>query len=221
MILYCAIIIRESNTRLALEKYLNDTFGLVLQGSFTETASAIDALFSKPVDLVFLGADMVEADRLAIINGMANQPIFILTNKDTTGITNSTPLNMLDFSIKSIELIRFFKLRATHNDMFIFRDKSTIFLRHNEIHYIKGNGEYVTIATARKKYVVLKTMIGMEQELPKNKFIRVQKSYIVNLDFVEGVSPNSVIMKEDINDIPIGLTYRASLYKRLQIDLKM
>lgn len=61
-------------------------------------------------------------------------------------------------------------------------------------------------------------MNDTEKELPTDKFVLIQKSYIVNLDFVLRITPTYVIMNGEIENIPIGNRYRKAVYERLGIN---
>lgn len=91
-------------------------------------------------------------------------------------------------------------------------------VRHREVRYVKANRDYVCVVTERKHYMLLKTMNDTEKELPTDKFVLIQKSYIVNLDFVLRITPTYVIMNGEIENIPIGNRYRKAVYERLGIN---
>ena len=80
---------------------------------------------------------------------------------------------------------------------------------------MEGTRNYVTFVMKNKKILSLMTMKEIERILPKNEFIRIHKSFIVSLSFIEKIKDNHVLLGE--NSYPISATYKNELLKRLNL----
>lgn len=81
----------------------------------------------------------------------------------------------------------------------------------DDILYIEGLKDYISIFTKTERVITLQNMKRMEETLPKGEFIRVHKSYIVSLDKVESIERSRITIASKI--IPIGDTYRDEFFK--------
>lgn len=85
----------------------------------------------------------------------------------------------------------------------------------NEILYLEGRRNYIKIVTQREFYMVLLTMLRMEELLPASHFLRIHKSYIVSLDKVQAFDSKTVSL-ENI-ELPLGDKYKQKLEKAVLI----
>ncbi len=95
-----------------------------------------------------------------------------------------------------------------NNYLFVKSDSKMQKIWYNDIYYIEGLKEYVSIYTASERVISLLSLKSLEKVLPPSQFIRVHKSYIVALDKIEAVSGNKIEMYNKV--IPIGKTYKAA-----------
>lgn len=86
-------------------------------------------------------------------------------------------------------------------------------LNFDDIHYIEGQHEYVSFYTKDKRVTALYSLKALEDQLPRDKFIRVHKSYIVNIDHISEIEQVSLTVAG--HKVPIGGSYRDSLLERL------
>ena len=97
--------------------------------------------------------------------------------------------------------------------MFVKSDQKLIKIRFSDIDYIEGMKDYVKIFTAEKMIVTLHTMKYFESNLPSINFMRIHKSYIVNLDAIKSISGNELELKTI--RLPIGSSYKDLLMKKI------
>jgi len=104
-------------------------------------------------------------------------------------------------------------------DGYVFiKDKSQLFrVKVDDILFIEALGDYVNVFTLDKKYTTLMTMKKLEANLPSEKFCRVHRSHIVNIDKVTEINGNEYDLYVGKKRIPIGETYKAELLKRIKI----
>src|SRR5690606_28700709 len=125
-------------------------------------------------------------------------PLFIFVTGDPNHAIESFELDVVDYILKPFGLDRLLKsvnkvralldsqnFNTPNRDFLIIKDRnSNIIMPYNEIYFIKSDGDYVTIATEEKNYVVCKRLTEIVEALNSAKqFFRVQKSYVINLDF--------------------------------------
>ena len=92
-------------------------------------------------------------------------------------------------------------------------DYSSIKINLNEIQYIEGLKDYLKIYTGPKPILTLSTMKRLEDKLPADRFIRVHKSYIVSIPFIDAIERNRILISNKI--IPIGEKYKEDFYKHM------
>jgi hypothetical protein len=88
-------------------------------------------------------------------------------------------------------------------------------MRFSEIKYIEATGDYVRIYLLNEKITISGTLKNVELSLPRNQFVRVHKSYLVNLDFVDRITSFSINPSKE--NIPIGRKYKPMLNEKLNL----
>lgn len=99
-------------------------------------------------------------------------------------------------------------------DFFIKEGGSLIKINPKEILYAQADDNYTFIYTAEKKYILSSTLKKIEAKLPHNKFMRIHRSYIINLNKIDKITDGYAIVNE-VN-IPIGRNYQAELFNSIQ-----
>ena len=84
----------------------------------------------------------------------------------------------------------------------------------NDILYIEGLKDYISIFTKNERVITLQSMKKMEETLPSYHFVRVHKSYIVALDKIESIERSRIAITDKV--IPIGDTYREDFFKLIE-----
>ncbi|MEZ4930616.1 MAG: LytTR family DNA-binding domain-containing protein [Saprospiraceae bacterium] len=85
----------------------------------------------------------------------------------------------------------------------------------DEIWYVESMREYVAIHTAERRYVTNQTMNKMEEELPTDKFMRVHRSFIVGLQYIQSINGNMIYIGE--KEIPVGASYRKRFFEQVKL----
>lgn len=204
---------------------------LSLVASTTNAIEALTLVQSDQVDLVFLDVQMPELTGiqfLKIINGKCD---VILTTAYPQYALDGYELNVVDYLLKPIAFDRFYRsvqkvLSAKTSKMppsplptqsdavdFIFVKTEHKIQRVDldEILYIEGLKDYISIYTSAERIVTLQNMKKMEEILPGNRFVRVHRSYIVALDKIASIERGRIFIGDKI--IPVGDTYRDAFYK--------
>lgn len=106
---------------------------------------------------------------------------------------------------------------AEDPDKVVFIKDGTTFvkLKHDEIWFVKSDGNYISIHTPQKKYLIRKTLKDFGATLPADTFFQVYKSYIVNLRHIQSVHSDHVVVKQQ--EIPIGREFKEAFLKKVNI----
>ena len=100
-------------------------------------------------------------------------------------------------------------------DMFVKDGTQLIKINTGDIIYITALSDYVKIATPQKEYAILYTMKNILDKLPRNKFCRVHRSYIIRLDKIDKIEDHVIEIGDTL--IPISKSYRDELYRKLNL----
>jgi hypothetical protein len=108
------------------------------------------------------------------------------------------------------------KIAVTEPDhVFIKSEGKILKLNNEEIQYIESMGDYVKFITRGKKYITHHTVKALEEKLNKNVFLKIHRSFIVNLNSIEDLKENSVLVNG--TEIPVSKKHRQEVLKRLPL----
>lgn len=191
---------------------------------------AMEWLKSNPVDVVFSDINMPGITGIDFAKAIqTNNTIVIFTTAHQEYAAEAFDIEALDFLLKPISPDRFaksvkrideyFELRQEKRSddveldeghMFVKSDSKLLKVAYNEIQFVEAFADYVKIwISEEKRIVTLQTMKNMEAGLPKEKFIRVHRSFIVSIDKIESLGSNSVNIGN--KTIPVGKNYKEGL----------
>ncbi|MDF2476431.1 MAG: mrkE 1 [Sphingobacterium sp.] len=229
----CIVIDDEEFARDIMVSHLNKIPGVKILGVYEGAIDAMQILKSGEVNIVFSDIQMPDMNGISLLKSLKNPPCFVFVTGDPTYALEGYELNVLDYILKPFGIDRLMKTigkaemyldeikgKKSERDFLIIKDRSNIIISpYNEVFFIQGDKDYVWIETLEKKYNVWKKLIDMEEKLSSAKqFIRIHKSFIVNLDFAKRVEGNIMKMRGNIQDIPIGGQYKSELFRRLGIN---
>jgi two-component system, LytTR family, response regulator len=240
MTLTCVILEDEPLARSLIEAYVGKVPHLQLINSFSNSLEALDFLRENKVDILFSDIQMPDITGIALLKILSKKPLVILTTAYSEYAIEGYELDVFDYLLKPISFERFLKsvekatLRLTNPDPeksigniqsaqnheiapnFIFIKDGTklIKIKLDEILYIEGLKDYVSIYTKDKKIVSLQTLKSLETQLPQNQFIRVHNSYIIAFNAIEVVDKERILIGK--NYIPISDTYKKAFKEYLE-----
>jgi DNA-binding LytR/AlgR family response regulator len=209
---------------------------LQLIKSTTNPIEALTLVQEGNVDLVFLDVQMPELTGiqfLRIANGRAK---VILTTAYPQYALEGYELDVIDYLLKPIAFDRFFKSVQKAQTVLQLASKPVqaesalqpqqdflsdfIFVKTehkiqkvylNDILFIEGLKDYISIFTSAERIITLQNMKKMEDALPVKNFIRVHKSYIVSINKIDSIERSRIFIGDKI--IPVGDTYREEFFK--------
>jgi len=234
----CLIIDDEPLAIKLIRTHLSKLESFEVAGECSNALKAIEFLRKEKIDLMFLDINMPEITGLEFLKSIPNPPYVIITTAYREYAIEGYDLDVIDFLLKPISFERFLKSInrycnrtrpvAGENDkssgqngkkhVYIQDGKNIFKLQYEDILYFEGYGEYVKVITTGKTYLVRESLTEFEQKLSADSFLRVHKSYIVNLDKITGFSTIHVLLKD--TELPIGRIFRDKAVSVLLSDKK-
>ena len=231
--LKCAIVDDSTLQRLSIVKLIENHPSLDLIAEYNNAIEAKMGLASTEIDLIFLDIEMPILSGFDLLDDFTNKPQIIFVTGKTKYAFKAFDYDAVDYLRKPISKERF--LNAVHKAIVNYKmkneegfdDEDFIFVKSNlkkrkvflnELRYIEALGDYVKLVTEHDALVVLSTMKAFENLLPKERFLRIHKSYIVNLDKVEKY--NSKVIELDKEQLPLSRNRKAELVEALAATAK-
>jgi two-component system LytT family response regulator len=205
---------------------------LNLIGECEDAVSAYHEITSQQIDLLFLDIKLPRMSGLELAKILeGKQTLIIMVTSEPDHALEAYNLNIIDYIVKPITLSRFSQaiekaktlFEANHsakpiaNGEFIFiRDSYTIRkIKLDEILYLEAKSNYVSIYVSNQVYSIHSSISTIAQKLPNNIFVRVHRSFLININKVDTIEGKSLIINKAI--IPVSDAYRGDLNKRIQI----
>jgi len=231
----CIIIDDEKMARVITRTLCNQISDLIVVEEFPSAIQAIKFLNENSVDLIFLDIHMPDFNGLDFIKTLKDPPKIILTTSDPQFAIEAFEYDfIIDYLLKPLELTRFKKaidkaLKKTltkadspakttkdnDNDFYVNIDRRLIKIDLPSIYLIEAKGDYINIKTEDKNYKVHSTLKKIEDKLPESLFLKVHRSYIINIKKIIDIEDNSVLIKRDV--VPVSRSKRPELMKRLDL----
>ena len=238
----CIIVDDEPLAREVIENYCARLDHLEVVASCTNALEAFGALQEHaPVDVLFLDIQMPKLTGIDFLKSLHHKPKVIVTTAYRDYALEGYDLDVADYLLKPIAFDRFLKaigkvmpeptsnagqvmelesaMLTTSSEapyMFLKADKKMVKLYLHEIGYIESLKDYVRVFTADRVVVSHQTLSYLEEKLPKEQFLRVHKSYLVNLSQVTAYSQSSLEILDQ--EVPIGRTHKAAVMEWLQTE---
>ena len=232
--LTCIIVDDEPLAVHLMESYVEKTPDLELMASFTDSITAINAVKAQKPDLLFLDIQMPNIDGMELAHSLPEETRVIFTTAFKEYAFESYEVNALDFLLKPIRYNKF--LAAVEKAKKVVQQRpvahpqqpNTVFIRVDgewrnvpidQITYVSGMKDYVMfyLDGEAKALISHLTTKAVEDMLPKDKFLRIHRSYIIAVDKIQKVDRNDcVYIGKEIIHIPDGYlpTFRQFLETR-------
>nr|WP_295931774.1 LytTR family DNA-binding domain-containing protein [uncultured Dyadobacter sp.] len=231
--MHCAIIDDEPLAREGLADYVKEVDFLRLAGVCENPVELMSLMDREPVDLIFLDIQMPKMNGIDFLKIVQKPPIVVITTAYPSYALEGFQLNVLDYLLKPITFDRFFKSAGKARDYHRLLTQSATTSRteggedyffikcgskyekilFDDILYIEGLQNYVTIHARKGKYITLLNMKSLEQNLDSRHFIRVHKSFIVSISKIDGIEGNEIFMQP--HRIPISRNYREQVIEQV------
>jgi len=223
--LKCLIVEDEPLARNLLAEYVKKVSYLELTEVSSNPLQALEVLRNHTIDLMFLDIQMPEITGITLLKTLQTRPLVILTTAYSEYALESYDLDVVDYLLKPITFDRFLKAvdKASQrkspaavvpesgspaDNPFVFIKDGTklVKINYDDILFVEGLKDYVTIVTKTQKIVSLQRLKSLETQLPADKFIRIHHSYIIALKAVDTIHKGEVQIGAHF--IPISDSYR-------------
>ena len=220
----CLVVDDEPLAIKLLEKHISKIDALEIVATCNNAIKAFEILNTQEVDLMFLDIKMPNLTGIDFLKTMKSPPKTIFTTAYRDYAIESYDLGVIDYLLKPITFERFFKAV----DRFLSDQKTAVIEKKekevddfmlvksgnkhhkvviNDILFIESLKDYIKIHTVNNKRIVSKYRISeIEQELKKESFLRVHRSYIINIDKISAFTVNDIEVNS--TEIPIGASYK-------------
>ncbi|WP_374464718.1 LytR/AlgR family response regulator transcription factor [Chryseobacterium sp.] len=230
----CIIVDDEPLAREAIKMLIDETKDLYLLGTFNGAESAGIFLKNNPdtVDLVFLDIQMPGINGIEFSNSIPKETLVVFTTAFSEFAVDSYEVDAVDYLIKPVRLERFQKAvekagsysrlmkidrsisdieTSTDDYLFVRAERKMFKLHFKDILFIQGLKDYVILHTENQKIITAMNIKTIQDQLPRNIFVRVSKSYIVNSLHINSLDNNTIYIRE--SEIPIGNIYRDYFFR--------
>jgi two-component system LytT family response regulator len=226
-----------------IEDYISKIPFLELVKRTENAIEALQMVQSGGIDLVFLDIQMPELTGIQFLKIASGKCSYILTTAYSQYALESYDLNVSDYLLKPIPFDRFYKavekvrnqvkspaatlvpepvrvqpvvaqITTVQDFIFVKTEHKIQKIELDDVLYIEGLKDYISIYTKTERVITLQNMKRMEETLPPAQFIRVHKSYIIAFDKIESIERSRITICSKI--IPIGDTYRDEFFKRIE-----
>ena len=228
MKLNCIIIDDEPVARKLLQEYIEDIPFLELAGQADNPLKAQAILNNENINLIFLDINMPRLTGIEFLKTTSSLPMVIMTTAYAEYALDGFTLDVLDYLVKPFSFERFLKacnkakdyhqltMKAGKNPS----DENYFFVKFNgriekilydELLFIEASLNYVTLHTINGKMIVYLTIKGIIESLPTASFLKVHKSFIVNLQKIKSIEGNIIHIGNA--EIPISQNYQDEVMK--------
>jgi two-component system LytT family response regulator len=225
----CMIIDDEEMSANMLKRLVNQVGSLRLKEICSCPMEALKFLKKEVIDLLFLDIEMPIMNGLELIRSLDKPPLVILTTSHPKYAVDAFEHDAIDYLMKPIELhhvhraiekAKIFYWQFHHKDGnfnhdFLFLRKKSLLNKVSltDIQWIEAMGDYVRIQTPSTTYIQHTTLKMLEQKLPPNRFVRIHRSFIVQLDHIRTIDDNVIAIGNKL--IPVGNLYKNEFLRHL------
>jgi DNA-binding LytR/AlgR family response regulator len=220
MKLKCIIVDDEPVARKLLQEFIEDITFLELIGQAANPLQALSLLNENAVDIVFLDINMPKINGIDFLKNAKTNAHIIMTTAYADHAVEAYSLDVLDYLVKPISVERFLKAcnkaketielkklapvpsTNTSDHFFIKCDSQIEKVFYDDLLYAEAMLNYVMLYTSLRKMMVYITIKSLEEQLPSTIFIKVHKSFIVNINKVKSIEGNIL----DIGDTKITIS---------------
>ncbi len=231
MKLNCLIIDDEPFARKGIEEHVQEIDFLHCVASCENALKASSYLNEQKIDLIYLDIHMPKVSGIDFLKALKNPPLTIFTTAYSNYALEGYTLDVIDYLVKPITFERFLKasqkameffqlkVRAENNsalqvDYFFVRCDckfEKVFFR--DVSYVEGMQNYAVIHVADRKLITYITLTSLENQLPKDQFLKVHKSFLISVPHVKAIEGDEIILERA--RIPMSRTLREQVVQQI------
>jgi len=233
MTIKCLIIDDEPLAIQIIREYLAQINDLELVATFENSLEAFEWVSKNPIDLIFLDIQMPLLTGIDFVKTLPQPPKVIFTTAHRNYAIESYELDVVDYLLKPISFIRFFKAvnkfkslsdipiattqitqpELIHDHLYVNANKKFIKILFEQIRYVESIKDYIHIHTTDQNVITKEKISSFAAKLPHN-FMRIHRSFIVNVARINAFTATHVEIEGQ--ELPIGYSYKNEVMARLK-----
>lgn len=229
--LKCVVVEDEIMARKSLMKLCEKMDRLELVDAFDNAKEALTSIEKNAIDLIFLDIEMPEMSGLELLEELSVFPQVIFTTGNREYAYEAFEYDVTDFLKKPITQLRFAKavdkaiLRqelldavataSSKNEIYIRSEGRYIRISYGDILYFENVGDYVKVITTGGNHIIHGSMKSIDSRIQHPRFLKVHRSYIVNLDKIKDIEDNTLVIGKSV--IPISRAHKPILLRSINI----
>lgn len=229
MVLKCIVVDDDLMARKAVERLCEKNEQLHLLGTFEGANDAMAFMEKEAIDLLFLDIEMPNLSGIDMLNQLAVLPMVIFTTSKTEYAFDAFEFQAIDYLKKPVTTQRFEQAvtkafeavqkreayQAKTNDIYVREDGRLVRVSCDEILFFENVGDYVRVKTSKGQHIIHGTLKSIDEKLNDARFLKIHRSFIINLDKIKDIEENSLVIEKTV--IPISRANKAELMGRLKV----
>jgi len=219
----CIILDDEPLAVELLKNYADKLLQLEVVLATTDVFEVIGFLQKQTVDLIFIDIQMPELSGIQLMQMFNKDNYFIVTTAYANYALESYDYRVVDYLLKPITFDKFHKAvtkltdfvtleaKETSSYLFVKVDGKQVKINPEEIYFIEGLSDYIRIHLQSERLIILDNLKDFINKLPAKDFMRIHKSYIIQLDKIKSIDGNMIY--HALGATPIGETYKSEVKK--------
>jgi len=226
----CLIVDDEPLACEIIESFLARFDDFIIEATAHNALEALQILKNKRIDLLFLDIQMPKITGIEFLKTLKKRPEVIITTAYRDYAIEGFELEVMDYLLKPISferfmvsINRFYRIKSTGKDMqitktdektdsgyfYVKENKRMVKIELNKLLYIESLKDYIKIHTTGKLVITKMPISNIEAKLNENQFLRIHRSFVVNISKIEAFSSFNVTVAK--NDLPIGRSYKSKV----------
>jgi DNA-binding LytR/AlgR family response regulator len=210
-----------------ISAYIQKTPFLELVAECRSAFEAMEIIRNRPVQLLFIDINMPDLNGLEFVKSLTEKPYVVFTTAYSEYAVEGFQVDAADYLLKPITYSSFLKaagkvknlidltanshkesIRATVSHLFVKSDYKLIRIELDDIKYVESQHEYIKFHLINSAPVMTQlSMKAIEEQLPSDRFMRVHRSFIVNLKRISVIERNRIVFDGNVY-IPVSDQYK-------------
>ena len=222
----CIIIDQDPENLEILKKLIEKQTSFSVLSCFDNFIDSKHFLNSINIDVIFISFSLPKFDPFVFLDSIKSDSKIVFISNQTEHAFKSFEYNTLDYIEHPLNEEKIQKIEMKFQKLFNNSDekiKPYLYIKSNlkkrkvytkDIKWVEALGDYVKVITSNSNIIVLSSLRSFEKKLPIDKFLRIHKSYIINLDRIDNLSNKTVEIESNL--IPVSRNKKAELEKMLE-----
>lgn len=223
----CIVVDDEPIARDIVINYIAQIPYLNLIASCSNAFEALEIIKERKIDIVFLDINMPRLSGFNMLRTLQNKPDIIVATAYSEYAVEGFELSVADYLLKPFSFERFVQAtektikrnsdiqktekETSNNYIFVKSSKKIFKIESDEITYFESMGNYITIHIKQNQITSKQTLLQFQELLPKDKFVRIHRSFVVSIKSIQYFEGNRVFIEN--KSLPIGKVFKENLLK--------